>query len=288
MANKVGSRFTAGVLAALTLGALLPAAVGAQNYNAVSPNFIPGTTYSGGGRGGGAMSGNYWWYGGGMGGGAGYGGGGAGPFNNPSQLLYPTADGPQPSTTPVPSYQTEMMDDLATQSKTIHTDGPSMSLNTNDIHMPKVSSYFQGFYQDMQAGAQYGRRWAPQQQTAMQPPSGDDAGSVGAAFQRPQVQSRLSSGDFRAHARTLSGTSISVRSDLKPKMQEAEQLFSDLKASGKLGTFDMDPLEQQITDLRRRVHEVDNIQSDVEQRAEEGKLLNDIDNFEYQLRQHNE
>ena len=286
MANKVRSLFTAGVLAALSLGALLPVAVGAQNYRPVNQNFIPGTTYSGGGRGGGAMNGNYWWYGGGMGGGAGYGGGGAGPFNNPSQLLYPTADGPQPSTAPVPAYQTEMMDDLATQHKTLHTDGPSMSLNTNDLHMPKVSSYFHGFYKDMQAGARYGRRWAPQEQTAMQPPSSDD--TDGRSFQRPAVESRLTSGDFRSRARSLSGTSVSVRTDLKPKIQEAQQAFNDLKVSGKLGTFDIDPLEQQMQDLRRRMHEVDNIQSDVEQRTEEGKLINDIDNFEYQLRQHNQ
>jgi hypothetical protein len=279
MANKVGSRFTAGVLAALTLGALLPAAVGAQNRSAVSNAFIPGTTYSGG-YGGNRMNGNYWWYGGGMGGGAGYGGGGAGPFNNPSQLLYPTADGPQPSTAPVPAYQTEMMDNLATQTPNQHTDGPSMSLDTNDIHMPKVSSYFQGFYQDMQAGSQYGH-WAPQ--TAMNPPSDE-----GPQFQRPPVESHLSNGDFRSHARTLTDTAVSVRTDLKPKMAEAEQLFSDMKATGKLGTFDLDPLEAQIKDLRRRVGEVDKIQSDVEQRAEEGQLINDIDNFEYQLRQHND
>lgn len=281
MANKVGSRFTAGSLAALTLGALLPAAVGAQNYSAVSPNFIPGTTYSGGNRAGGAMNGNYWWYGGGMGGGAGYGGGGAGPFNNPTQLLYPTADGPQPSTTPVPAYQTEMMDNLATQSHVEHTDGPSMSLDTNDMHMPKVSSYFQGFYQDMQAGAQYGRRGTWTRAQAMQaPPSG------GEGFQRPPVESRLSNGDFRSNTR-MSGTAISVRSDLKPKLAEAEQLLDDMKTTGKLGTFDIEPLDQQMQELRRRAKEVINIQSDVEQRAEEGKLINDIDSFEYQLRQHN-
>lgn len=275
MANKFRVRISAGLLAAAAVGLAVPTTAFGQNYNAVSPNFIPGTTYSGYTR---PMTpatgGNYWWYGGGAAGmGYGYGGNLGGNLTGASsELLYPTADGPMPTTAPVPSYQTEAEDNLMTQHVTPHNDGPSMSLDTNDINMPKVSSYFKGFYQDMQAGQQYGH-------LASEPPQG------GPAFSKPPVDSRLTSTDFRSKAR-MSGTAISVRTDVGPKLKEAEQQFQDLQQSGKLGTFDIEPLETQLKDLRRRAREIYNIQSNVEQRTEEGKLINDIEQFLYQLKEH--
>jgi hypothetical protein len=288
MADKFASRITAGVLLALTFGALIPVSVCAQNYNAVDQRFIPGTTYSGYNR---PMTpatgGNYWWYGGGAAGypyGGGYGGGALGGnlTGASSELLYPTADGPMPTTAPVPSYQTEAMDNLATTHQTPHNDGPSMSLTPDQMDMPKVSSYFHGFYRDLQAGAQYGgsSQGDTSGQVAISPPQQQPA------FAHPPVQSHLSSMDFTSKAHTISGTAIGVRSDVRPKLQEAEQQFQDMKTSGQLGTFDVQPLETQMADLRRRAREVYNIQSDVEQRAEEGKLINDIETFEFQLKQH--
>jgi hypothetical protein len=280
MANKIRVRISFGLVAAVAVGLTIPTTASAQNYNAVSPNFIPGTTYSGYTR---PMTpatgGNYWWYGGGAAGMGGYGGGALGGnlSGASSELLYPTADGPMPTTAPVPSYQTEAEDNLMTQHVTPHNDGPSMSLEGDPMNMPKVSSYFRGFYADLQAGSQFGRN----NSVAAAPPE-----QAPPAFAKPQVESRLTSTDFRSHARTLSGTAIGVRTDVRPKLKEAEQQFQDLKASGKLGTFDTEPLETTLRDLRRRAQEVYNIQSDVEQRAEEGKLINDIDSFEYQLKQH--
>lgn len=312
MADKLASRISLGLLAALAMS------VGVQPVQAagfggggvgggVHSGYMPGTTagYPIGTQSAGQYAnsigrangvnyrdyGPWWWYGGG-GYGAGLptngymygGGGGIGVGNTPNgtqiietqqQPLYPTADGPMPTTTPHPDYATEATDNLATQHPDLHNSGPSMSLQPDDLDMPKASSYFHGFWRDMQMSQQLAGN-GPSLQVA------SDTAPVAASakpFQPPVVQSRLSSPSFTSNGAV-------VRSELKPKLQEAEQLFTDLKQTGKLGTFDIDPLETQWKDLKQRATEIANIQNSVEQKAEEGKLINQISDFEYQLRQH--
>lgn len=320
MADKLASRISVGLLAAVAISlGVLP--VHAMGYGAgmSRSGYIPGTTagYPIGTMSAGQYSnmqpigrqngvdyrdaGPWWWYGGGdagyggYGGGIGYGAGGFGVGDTPNgtqiiqtqqQPLYPTADGPMPTTTPHPDYATEATDNLATRAPDLHNSGPSMSLTPDDMHMPKVSSYFKGFWQDMQMGQQLASSQADGQMTSQQATGQVVASNVAphtataGSFQPPVVQSRLSSVNFR------SGTAYAVRTELKPKLQEAEQQFQDLKAQGKIGTFDVQPLETQWADLKRRATEIDKIQNSVEQRAEEGKLINDISDFEYQLKQH--
>lgn len=286
MADKFMTRLSVGLLAALSLGvAVLPSAKAED------------TAFSGAAMGRGSWMNNYnrgytvgiggygapWW------GGGGYGGSNMVDVSN--QLLYPTADGPQPTTTPVPSYATEAADAQMTSHPVPHQEGPSMSFRDDFPDMTKASSYFKGFYQDMRAGAMYGGPGGgPAQQQC--PPqsmprlahhvSTDYDTPPGSHFDHPVVQSRLSGSGIAAS----NSNRIEVMSELRPQLQDAEQLFSDLKAQDKLGTFDLEPLEAQMVDLRRRAREVSRIQNTYEQKAEMGKLINDINDFEYQLKLH--
>jgi hypothetical protein len=303
MANKMASRISGGLLAAVALSLVLQTASFAERGFSAGGGNMSRSAYMGGvNRGGypiGTMSssqyggslqnryspamqaGPWWWYGGGGLGattytgstaGWGYGMGGMGMGYNPEELLYPTADGPQPTTTPVPTYQTEAMDNLATAHQVIHTDGPSMSFQ-DDMDMPKASSYFKGFWNDINEGQSVAA-----QQVASVPSVQPNSGTA-RNFDHPVVQSRLSTP-------VQFNSKVAVRSELKPQLQEAEQMFMDLKTSGKLGTFDIEPLESKLLDLRQRARQVDNIDNSVEQRAEEGRLINSIKQFEYELRQH--
>jgi hypothetical protein len=281
MANKMGSRISAGLLAAMTLGLLIPASALAQSREPVDARAIPGTTYAG--RYGAltqATGGNYWWYGAGAGGG---GGGGAAMYgapgmysnsmnDNANQLLYPTADGPQPTTAPVPSYQTEAADAQSTAHVVPHMDGPSMSLQPDDIGAP--------------SGASGGGNASTSARMASNVPQGQLS-----QFGHPQVESRLSPVEFKSGATgnptvALSPTAYAVGSELRPKLEEAEQMLRDAKVAGQLGTFDAAPLAEKMLDLRRRAREIIRIQNPVEQRTEEGKLINEISQFEYEIQQH--
>jgi hypothetical protein len=299
MANKMGSRISAGLLAAMTLGLLIPASALAQSREPVDARAIPGTTYAG--RYGAltqATGGNYWWYGAGAGGG---GGGGAAMYgapgmysnsmnDNANQLLYPTADGPQPTTAPVPSYQTEAADAQSTAHVVPHMDGPSMSLQPDDIGAPSGASYFRGFWRDMQMGSAFGRGGGGNASTSARMASNVPQGQL-SQFGHPQVESRLSPVEFKSGATgnptvALSPTAYAVGSELRPKLEEAEQMLRDAKVAGQLGTFDAAPLAEKMLDLRRRAREIIRIQNPVEQRTEEGKLINEISQFEYEIQQH--
>lgn len=294
MADKMASRISVGLLAAVTMSLVLqPAMLARDGFSGGSGgarSYIPGTHYGGypiGTQSAGQYAGNnigrsygmnhadagpWWWYGGG-GYGAGVGSGvGLGGMNDSSnQLLYPTADGPQPTTAPVPSYQTEMADTQVTERATPHVDGPSMSLAPDSLDMPKASSYFKGFWNDINMGGAGQVQQQPQLQLAANTADQE-------TFAHPRVQSRLSPVQFNSSA--------AVRSELTPKLQEAEQMFIDLKQQGKLGTFDLEPLEKQWRELKRRAGEVDTIQNSTEQQTEEGHLINDIADFEFQLKGH--
>ncbi len=299
MADKMASRISLGLLAAVVMSLAIPSALFARDgFEAggvgARSAYMPGVNQGGypigtqsSGQYAGSLGGGYrggsaaWWQGagygyGGYGGGASYGPGGVyGGMNNYSnQLLYPTADGPQPTTTPVPDYQTEMADTQITNHAVAHKDGPSMGFEDETPDMPKASSYFAGFWNDINAG---GANSAVSAQVASNNSPAPTQG-VARNFDHPVVQSRLSSVQFNS--------SIAVRTELTPRLQEVAQMFQDLKTTNKLGTFDIDPLEQQLTELRRRAKEVVAIQNSVEQKAEEGKLLNSISEFEYQLKQH--
>lgn len=279
MADKMASRISVGLLAAVTLSLSLVPMAQAQ--------YARGSWVRGAADGyavGGVNGVSPWWNGGGA-----YGGGypgtyGSGMMDMSNQLLYPTADGPQPTTTPVPTYQTEMMDAQMTSNPVPHQSGPSMSFSDGNKDLPKASNYFRGFWNDMnQARAVCP---PPVAATPATPPQARVASSMldrdtptGSSFDHPVVQSHLTDSEFNSHV-------AEVRSELKPELEDVEQLFMDLKQQNKLGTFDIEPLETQLLDLRRRARQVARIQNSYQQKVEMSKLINDINDFEFQLKQH--